>query len=442
MAAPGGGQPPPSPPISTDEAFQRLVSSSGKKTVPIAIPKFIKKLETVPEIELPADKPMKAALALAERGLVGQFMGLWPSPKTTDGWIQRNWRPLLKNSVICYPVGRGFYIFEFTTKEDRDLIFRNGPYFMGAQGLYLNKWTPDFDPESDVAKEVPVWVRLPNLPVHCWNNQTFEKIGNVLGKYIDKAENKGQYTCARICVEVDLEAGLPEAIKLKVGTWHRYQKLDYEQLPFKCRLCHEHGHFQRDCPKAKPQEDEEGWQKVKKGKTASKPQEKKTSGDMQKNKSAPDSANPPSNGTHAAKETQKTKDPADLPSVSVEDSHGQPMQNKKAKEGQDKDPLEPGEILQSDSEEMNSTGSPKETNENSRPLETDQEEDTDGETASSSHQTSSPPNPRGRKSKKKIREEVAKKDVSCGLQKTIPGMQLRLKKGNASKGATPNLHKS
>ena len=89
---------------------------------------------------------------------------------------------------------------------------------MGAQGLYLNKWTPDFDPEIDVAKEVPVWVRLPNLPVHCWNNQTFEKIGNVLGKYIDKAENRGQYTCARICVEVDLEAGLPEAIKLKVGS--------------------------------------------------------------------------------------------------------------------------------------------------------------------------------------------------------------------------------
>ena len=92
-------------------------------------------------------------------------------------------------------VSRGFFIFEFIAKEDRDLIFRSGPYFMGTQGLYLNRWTPDFDPEVDVPKEVPVWVRLPNLPVHCWNIQTLEKVGNALGRYIDKDENKGQYTC-------------------------------------------------------------------------------------------------------------------------------------------------------------------------------------------------------------------------------------------------------
>jgi hypothetical protein len=41
----------------------------------------------------------------------------------------------------------------------------------------------------------------------------------------------------------------PEAIKLKVGDWQHYQKLDYEQLSFKCRGCHEYGHFQRNCPK-------------------------------------------------------------------------------------------------------------------------------------------------------------------------------------------------
>ena len=85
----------------------------------------------MPEIALQEDQSIKIALALADRGLVGQFIGRWPSTKTMDDWIQRNWRPQLKNSVICYAVGRGFFIFEFTTKEDRDLVFRNGPYFMG-----------------------------------------------------------------------------------------------------------------------------------------------------------------------------------------------------------------------------------------------------------------------------------------------------------------------
>jgi hypothetical protein len=146
-------------------------------------------------------------------------------------------------------VGRGFFIFEFISKEDRDLIFKRGPYFMGTQGLYLNIWAPDFDPSVDAPKVVPVWVRLPNLHVHCWRYQSLQKIGNELGKFIDKVDNKAQYTCARICVEVDLKAGLPEAVNLTVGSWKHYKKLDYEQLPFKCRNCHEHGHFQWNYPK-------------------------------------------------------------------------------------------------------------------------------------------------------------------------------------------------
>jgi hypothetical protein len=60
-----------------------------------------------------------------------------------------------------------------------------------------------------------------------------KSIGNALGKYIDKTNPKDQYACARICVEVDLEAGLPEVIKLTVGTWSYFQKLDYEKIPFK-----------------------------------------------------------------------------------------------------------------------------------------------------------------------------------------------------------------
>jgi len=86
MAAPGGGGSAPPPPASAADAFRRLVSSGGKRPFQPVVPKFIKKLEEIPEIVLPEDHPVKTALALAERGLVGQFMGLWPSPKATDDW--------------------------------------------------------------------------------------------------------------------------------------------------------------------------------------------------------------------------------------------------------------------------------------------------------------------------------------------------------------------
>ena len=83
---------------------------------------------------------------------------------------------------------------------------------------------------------------------------------------------KDQYACAHICVEVDLEAGSLEAIKLTMGNWFHLQKLDYEQLPFKCRGCHEYRHFIRNYPqKLEIQQDKvEGWKTVKRTKTKTK----------------------------------------------------------------------------------------------------------------------------------------------------------------------------
>ena len=99
MAAPGGGDPPP--PLSAEmDAFRRLVASGGKRKAPFSVSKFIKKLEEIPEIALPKTTSVKIALALSKRGLVGQFMGIWPLAKTTDDWIQRNWKLHLKQGFI------------------------------------------------------------------------------------------------------------------------------------------------------------------------------------------------------------------------------------------------------------------------------------------------------------------------------------------------------
>eukprot|EP00253_Pinus_taeda_P011388 PITA_11388 len=245
---------------SAAEAFSRLLADSLQKKKSEAS-KFVKRLDDILEISLPPETPIQVALSLAERALVGQFTGLWPSPKTTKSWVNRNWAPLIKGSVTSYFLGRGFFLFEFSSKEDKDLIFQNGSYFMGPQGLYLNRWMPDFDPAVDVPSAVPVWVKLPNLPVHYWNWDSLKHIGNTLGKFIDRANIKDQYDCAHICVEVELEVGLSKAIKIKVGNWIHLQKLDYEQLPFKCQKCHVYGHFARGCPTNEEPDKgkEEGW---------------------------------------------------------------------------------------------------------------------------------------------------------------------------------------
>ena len=81
-----------------------------------------------------------------------------------------------------------------------------------------------------------------------------EVIGNKLIKYIEGEERKDQYSCEIICVEVDLEIGLPEAINIAVANWSYFQELYYEQILFKCRICYGYGHFSRNCKK-KSEED-------------------------------------------------------------------------------------------------------------------------------------------------------------------------------------------
>lgn len=78
---------------------------------------------------------------------------------------------------------------------------------------------------------------------------------------------KGEYLLTtRICVEVDLEKGIPEAVVISLDNCQHIQQLDYEQLPFKCKICHEYGHFALNYKKADPnpigtgQEDQ--WQAV------------------------------------------------------------------------------------------------------------------------------------------------------------------------------------
>ena len=158
----GGDPPPPLPPEL--DVFKRLVATYGKRKG--GPHRFAKKVD-IPSVELPAERICQITLNLVERGLIGKFTGLWPSPKAIDSWVQRNWRPLVYEGIRNHFVGRGYYIFVFDAAEDHDLIFRNGAYFMGPPEFYLNKWTPDFDPTQDVPSAVPVWVRLPHLPLYC-----------------------------------------------------------------------------------------------------------------------------------------------------------------------------------------------------------------------------------------------------------------------------------
>ena len=101
----------------------------------------------------------------------------------------------------------------------------------------------------------PVWLRLYSLPTEFWKEEILQDIGNTLGDFVKISEQTKQakyISYARLCVYLDISQHLPEAIELTHDDEDWVQAIDYEQLPFRCRRCHEHGHLFRDFPLNNP----------------------------------------------------------------------------------------------------------------------------------------------------------------------------------------------
>ena len=72
-------------------------------------------------------------------------------------------------------------------------------------------------------------MKLSYIPLHYSSNEALVAIENLLGNYINKSKLKSlMFVCACSCIEVDLEKGLLEAVKLTMDGWTHLQKLDYE----------------------------------------------------------------------------------------------------------------------------------------------------------------------------------------------------------------------
>jgi hypothetical protein len=82
------------------------------------------------------------------------------------------------------------------------------------------------------------------------SHEAFKRIKNCLGEFLEvdmSFKESGQMKVARILVCINVREGLVEEIELKWGPYAHTQNLDYEDVPFHCRQCHQYGHLVVDC---------------------------------------------------------------------------------------------------------------------------------------------------------------------------------------------------
>lgn len=145
-------------------------------------------------------------------------------------FMSKTWN-FVKLPDIYYNI-EGYFIMRFRSHADRDAVLMKGPYTIRNMPMLLREWTSEFNLKEDMVRAIPIWVKLPQLPLHLWGAKSLGKIGSALGNPIVTDEctaNKYRTSYARILVDVDITQEPIKEITIKDAEGKKIQqRVEYE----------------------------------------------------------------------------------------------------------------------------------------------------------------------------------------------------------------------
>ncbi|KAL6137614.1 hypothetical protein ACLB2K_062904 [Fragaria x ananassa] len=159
--------------------------------------------------------------------------------------LRRKWQTKSGWKLIDLP--NDYFVVKFNLEEDMNEVLCGGPWIIAGQTLIVRKWSPEFNPETDVIDKMALWVRVCGLPVKFFKSFAIEKIGKILGDVvrvdpITISQARGKF--ARVCVEVDLSKPLRPFVEVESVAYN----VVYEGISLICFECGCFGHSKEKCP--------------------------------------------------------------------------------------------------------------------------------------------------------------------------------------------------
>ncbi|PKU83443.1 integrator complex subunit 11 [Dendrobium catenatum] len=134
--------------------------------------------------------------------------------------------------------------------EAMEGVLSGGPWYVRGYIVGLDKWTVDFSPTSLKGLSSPIWVRMPHLPLYCWDDINITCIASMVGTPLFLDGNMFQWSkreFARVCVRVALDKQLPLGILVEGTEGRFFQNLEYEIISSFCFECGKIGHIIEEC---------------------------------------------------------------------------------------------------------------------------------------------------------------------------------------------------
>ena len=194
-----------------------------------------------------------------ESAVVMYVVGGVTSVEIIRGFIRKHWSNVPIPSIHAHE--EGFFILRFNSDSDVSEILNGGPYFLNRAPVVVKKWSAGFDFKAEILRVIPVWIRLPSLPLHLWGVEALSKIVSAIGVPVLADEctmNQRRVSYARVLVEVDITRDFVTEINVRDSTGRSFtQKAIPEWRPYFCRKCNKVGH---DCRNNKDQQQNQGEQ--------------------------------------------------------------------------------------------------------------------------------------------------------------------------------------
>ncbi|KAL0917635.1 hypothetical protein M5K25_012711 [Dendrobium thyrsiflorum] len=131
------------------------------------------------------------------------------------------------------------------------MTWSRGVWFFPGKPFLLHKWSPHFWPKRENFTSVPIWLKIHDLPLACWNTKGISKIISKIGiaLIVDALTlEKSRLTYVRVCVKVTNTTTYLEHIPISIKDEIMNLRIQNEWKPMPCDTCGSLVHPPALCP--------------------------------------------------------------------------------------------------------------------------------------------------------------------------------------------------
>ncbi|XP_020672842.1 uncharacterized protein LOC110092573 [Dendrobium catenatum] len=114
------------------------------------------------------------------KSLVLKVFGKDTPPQMVAWELRKQWKQFGQFHFTI--LGGGWFLCSFSTEEMVIAVLSGGPWFVNDHIIGMEKWSPEFNSSSTKGLSSPIWIRLPHLPLQCWDEKNVACIASRVGK--------------------------------------------------------------------------------------------------------------------------------------------------------------------------------------------------------------------------------------------------------------------